>query len=124
MEKIIKNFFSCCDNQTWDYFKEIFSDDIIYCRPGSDALFGVESLINFFKNERPVASGIHKIHKILKIADNEYAVLGWFDGRLKNNTSWQGGFFDYLVFSQGKICFRKTYLDNQAQDHIGDFLEK
>lgn len=119
---IINQMFAYNDSSSWDELSQIFTDDVIYCRPGQPMLRGITSLISFFKNDRPVAFGVHKIYKIFSINENQSAVLGWFNGELKNGSSFQVGFFDYIVFSGNKICIRKTYLDNQSQDHVGEDL--
>lgn len=121
-EDIIRRMFVINDTSNWEALYQIFTSDIIYCRPGQDILQGVDNVITWFKKERPVASGIHHIHKISVLDENLYCVLGWFNGKLKDNTVFTVGFFDLIKLNNEKICLRKTYLDNQPYDHIGSEL--
>jgi len=121
-QDIITQMFSIYDSSKWDDLYGIFTSDIVYCRPGQKMLQGIEDVVTFFKTDRPVASGKHTIHKIFSVRDNLYCVLGWFTGKLKNGSTFDAGFVDLLGFQGHKINLRKTYLDNQTEDQLGNDL--
>jgi len=121
-EKIIRKMFSINDTTSWDNLYQVFTLDILYSRPGQPLLRNIDSVVDYFKNQRPIESGTHKIHQIIAINDDTYHILGWFEGKLKNGSEFSTGFFDLIKLRNDEICLRKTYLDNQSDDDIRNEL--
>ena len=61
---------SVCSADSSGLSREVFTDDIIYERPGYEPLVGIERVIKFYRAERVIVSGRHYLENMVL---NEHA---------------------------------------------------
>jgi ketosteroid isomerase-like protein len=91
----------------------LFAEDAVYSRPGYRSLVGRESILNFYRQERVIATGAHRINSMI-CSGERVAVQGVFTGNLKDGTSVSIGFSDFFEFRNELIVERRTYFDVPA----------
>jgi ketosteroid isomerase-like protein len=108
MKALIEAMFSAVDGQQWDRLEGFYHPQCCYERPGFDRLQGVDSVMRFYREERPIQSGVHKVENVFETGDAA-CCLGSFDGRLRSGASISLRFADHYVFDEGRIARRRTY---------------
>ncbi len=110
LEDIVKKYYRAVDENNLDILFSLFSNDIIYERPGYEPLKGMEEFQNFYRSSRIIKSGHHTIFNII-VKEPYVVVEGEFNGVLKNGNRSYTKFVDVYKFHNEKICFRHTYFD-------------
>lgn len=91
-----------------------FADDAVYHRPGYPPMAGRAALADFYGGERVIVSGAHDVAEILVEADR-VAVRGVFAGTLKDGTSVEVGFADFIRYdAHARAVERRTYFARPA----------
>lgn len=111
-EKIVK-LFKGVDSSNWDDLRELFHSDIVYERPGYEPFNGLERVMRFYQHERILASGEHRIEKIVFEGDNGVC-WGRFVGFKKDGSEVDELFADVYSFVDGKIRTRRSYFFRPA----------
>ncbi|MBZ5521031.1 MAG: ester cyclase [Acidobacteriia bacterium] len=109
----IRNMFGTIDNREWTALERFFLKDLIYERPGYAPLVGYDRVLQFYREERVIASGRHLLEEIVLDGDSG-ACWGRFVGKHKNGSSIDERFADTYKFEQGKIKLRKSYFFRPA----------
>ncbi len=110
LENIVKKYYSAVDKNDLVTLFSLFSDDIIYERPGYKPLNGKEEFQNFYRTHRIIKSGQHTIFNII-VKDQYVVVEGEFNGVLKNGNKSYTKFVDVYKFQNEKAYYRHTYFD-------------
>lgn len=105
---LIEKLFRTIDASDWDEMPNLFDAQIVYERPGYAPFSGLERLLYFYQNERVLASGEHRLDRIV-IDGNYGACWGRFVGLKKDGTSADVLFADTYLFEGGKIKARRSY---------------
>ena len=58
----------------------------VYWRPGFDPVRGIDALMHFYTDVRPIAEGLHRLDAVVE-ANSHAAVHGRFAGTLRNGAS-------------------------------------
>jgi uncharacterized protein len=99
-----------CD---WERLSEVFAPDIMYLRPGYPTIHGIEELRIFYSTTRKVASGQHRIYRILSEGGIS-CCWGLFTGTTKDGEKVALYFTDWYRFANGKISYRRTFFYRPA----------
>ncbi|AAG18930.1 MULTISPECIES: nuclear transport factor 2 family protein [Halobacterium] len=89
----------------------LFSDDIVYERPGTPTIVGTDDLGQFYRTERAL-TGTHTVHT-LTVDGDTVAVRGTFTGEQAGDPV-EFGFADFHVIRDGAITERHTYTDRDT----------
>ncbi|MFB6269767.1 MAG: nuclear transport factor 2 family protein [Halobacterium sp.] len=109
----VRSYYQAVDDDRIDDLLDLFADDVVYERPGQDALEGKDELEAFYREGRPLSDGEHDVHDVLVDGDRA-AVRGTFSG-VQDGDRVEFGFADVHVFDDdGLITERYTYTDRDT----------
>jgi len=111
-EKITK-LFKAVDSSNWNDLRELFHSEIVYERPGYEPFEGLERVMRFYQQERILASGEHRIERIV-FQGSDGACYGRFVGFKKDGSEVDELFADVYSFEDGKIRTRRSYFFRPA----------
>jgi len=113
-QNFVTELFRKIDSRDWEALPSSFSENVVYERPGYDPLVGRERVMQFYREERVIAGGEHRLERVL-LDGMGAACWGRFVGVHKNGTSIDEGFADvYEVDEQGRIKARRSYFYRPA----------
>ena len=105
----VLELFRKIDARDWDALPASFCDDVVYERPGYEPLEGVARLMKFYREERVIASGEHRLERI--VADGESAACwGRFVGLHRDGSAIDERFADVYTLENGRIKTRRSYV--------------
>ena len=110
---LIIDLFRIIDTGDYLSLTRIFQVDIVYERPGYAPLVGIDRLLEFYRNERIIASGTHHPWHIVTTQDAG-ACWGHFIGIGKDGSKINERFADCYTFEEGKIKTRISYFFQPA----------
>ncbi|GAA5162780.1 nuclear transport factor 2 family protein [Ornithinimicrobium tianjinense] len=91
-----------------------FADDAVYHRPGYAPMAGRAALADFYGGERVIVSGAHDVEEVVGDGDH-VAVRGVFTGTLKDGSSVEVGFADFIRYDEhARAVERRTYFAQPA----------
>src|SRR5262249_372293 len=105
---IVVNLFKHIDGRDWEVLPQMFTDDVVYERPGYQPFAGLERVLKFYREERVILAGQHLLENIVVNQDGG-ACWGRFVGTHKNHSPIDERFADVYTFKNGKIHTRKSY---------------
>ena len=108
VEDRIKRMVAVIESGQFADLSSFFHTDIVYERPGFDDIEGVDALLRFYTQIRPIRTGQHIVENIVSDADRAVAV-GHFEGVLKDDYPARERFADTYRFKNGKIGHRRTF---------------
>lgn len=111
-EATVRSYYDRIDADDYEGVFELFAADVVYHRPGQDAIRGIEALRRFYREERPLSDGEHEIIAVLVDGDT-VAARGRYVGQ-QDGSSVDIGFADFHRFEDGTIVERHTYTDRDA----------
>jgi branched-chain amino acid aminotransferase len=111
--EFVRVLFQTIDSRDWENLDRVFSEDIVYERPGYPPLVGFKRVEKFYREERVIASGTHILEGAV-VNDNAGASWGRFVGMHKNGSAIDERFADAYTFCKGKIKTRKSYFFRPA----------
>jgi ketosteroid isomerase-like protein len=107
-EQLVSELFGIIDGRRWDELGSVFAGDCVYNRPGYEPIVGLDRIQQFYRQERIVASGEHKIEHT--VSDLGTVVCwGTFVGESKAGQPLKEDFADTYEVRDGKILHRRTY---------------
>ncbi len=113
-ERQIQRLFDAIDLKDEDVFSELFAEDVYYERPRCPPIVGVEAMIRFYREDRPIASGQHVIEHIVA-NDTCGAAWGRMRGITKAGKDVDVIFSDVYEFdARGRISKRRGYFFEAA----------
>jgi len=108
-EAVARQYYDLVDAGEYDDLVALFTEDVVYERPGQDSIEGEDALRRFYEEERPLSDGEHELHSV--VADGEtVAVRGAFRGE-QDGEAVELGFADFHEFEDGEIARRYTFTD-------------
>jgi ketosteroid isomerase-like protein len=113
MEGLVRRYYELVDGRAFDRMLDLFDEEIVYTRPGYEALVGKAALAEFYTTVRVIESGRHEITSVLVVGDR-VAVQGRFEGTLKTGQRTAHGFADFFLIGSGRFVERTTYFDAPA----------
>ncbi|WP_330633562.1 nuclear transport factor 2 family protein [Halocatena halophila] len=110
IEKTIQSYYKFVDEGDYKNMFSLFTDDIVYTRPGRKPLEGKEEFQTFYLEHRPIGESHHTVDT-LYIDGDTAIVQGYFDGTL-DGTPVSFGFADIHQFNDDYLITRRwTYTD-------------
>lgn len=111
-EEIARRYYELVDAGDYDELVALFTEDVVYERPGQSTIEGKEQLRAFYEAGRPLSNGEHELHAVVPDGDT-VAVRGTFRGD-QDGESVELGFADFHEFEDGEIAQRYTYTDRDT----------
>jgi ketosteroid isomerase-like protein len=110
IREAVRSYYERVDAGDNDGLLALFADDVVYDRPGQDAIEGIDAMERFYREERPLSDGEHAL-EVVVVEGNTAAVRGRFEGR-QGDDRVAFGFADFHTFDEtGLIARRVTYTD-------------
>jgi ketosteroid isomerase-like protein len=94
-EQHVREYYETVDRNDVDAVVRLFSDDIVYERPGYPAIHGQAQLREFYDKSRVIESGRHVVSAVVVDYPN-VAVHGLFDGRVRGGSTVSVRFADFF----------------------------
>ncbi|MDA5145781.1 nuclear transport factor 2 family protein [Streptomyces sp. AD681] len=105
----VRTYYDLVDAGDVSGLVQLFAVDAEYHRPGYDRLSGRAELERFYREERVIADGRHRLSKIVS-QGREVAVHGTFEGVLRDGTKTSVRFADFFsVNPTGTFSVRETF---------------
>ena len=108
-ESKVRRYYDLVDAGEYEKLVALFASDVVYERPGQEAIRGREALRAFYEDGRPLSDGSHDLHSVVRDGDT-VAVRGTFEGEQGGETV-SFGFADFHEFVDGEIARRYTFTD-------------
>ena len=105
---LIETMFRAVDDEAWSRLESVYHPACVYERPGFARLQGLAEVMRFYRQERPIRSGVHSIEDVVE-SERTACAVGMFDGRLKSGEDLSLRFADHYVFKDGRIAARRTF---------------
>lgn len=112
-DALIRDMFRVIDSGQHDSLAAFFAADVCYERPGYPPIEGLEALLRFYRHDRVIAEGEHRIASIL-VSDGAAVCEGVFVGVLKDGREVREAFADSYRLRGGQIHHRRTYFARPA----------
>ncbi|MDT5270737.1 MAG: hypothetical protein QOH49_2923 [Acidobacteriota bacterium] len=111
--EIVQQLFDAIDSSNWEALEKLFHPEVVYERPGYDPFSGRERVMRFYREERILASGRHKLESVVLDGENG-ACWGRFVGFKKDGAAVDERFADVYSFDEGRIKARRSYFFRPA----------
>ncbi|MFF7976473.1 nuclear transport factor 2 family protein [Streptomyces sp. NPDC007905] len=108
-----RRLFAIIDGRRWHELGRVFAADCVYHRPGYPPLVGLADIERFYREERIVESGAHRIDDVMA-GDDSLACWGRFQGLSRAGERLDEKFSDYYRIDAGLISERRTYFYRAA----------
>lgn len=112
-DNFVLDLFRKIDSRDWDALPTSFCDEVVYERPGYEPLVGVERVMKFYREERVIASGEHRLERVV-IDGASGACWGRFVGRHRDGSAIDERFADVYILENGRIRVRRSYFFRPA----------
>jgi ketosteroid isomerase-like protein len=112
-ENIIGEMFRAIDAREWDRLPDFFAPGAVYERPGYEPFEGLERLDRFYRHERVIASGEHRLEAVLVDGGNA-ACRGRFVGVHRDGSPIDESFADFYRLADGRITHRRSFFFRPA----------
>jgi steroid Delta-isomerase len=109
-EEAVRRYYRLVDAGELEEMFGLFTDDVVYRRPGYDAIEGIDEFRAFYGSQRVIADGRHSVRSLVADGDR-VAVEGDFHGVLRDGRRVALRFADFFSFRGGRIAVRDTYFD-------------
>jgi len=127
-ESLVRRYYELVDDGEHDALFELFTDDVVYDRPGQASIEGKEAFKRFYREGRPLEDGSHEVNAVVVSEDDAgaegdsvdgadaadmgptVAVRGTFSG-VQDGEQVRFGFADFHTFDGDRIGRRYTYTD-------------
>lgn len=107
-----RRYYELVDDGAHDELVALFSEDVVYERPGQERIEGREALREFYDAGRPLSDGQHELHDVVSDGDT-VAVRGSYRGQQEGEPV-ELGFADFHEFEAGEITRRYTFTDRDT----------
>ena len=105
----VRTYYRLVDSGDVPGLVRLFAPDAEYHRPGYDKLTGRAELERFYREDRVIADGTHRLVKIVS-QGRDVAVHGTFEGVLHDGTKTSVRFADFFsVNTAGTFSLRETF---------------
>lgn len=105
---LIETMFRAVDAERWSELEGFYHPGCTYDRPGFALIEGIDSVMGFYCNDRPIRSGVHLIEDVVE-SERTACAIGSFEGRLKSGSQISLRFADHYVFEADRIVQRRTF---------------
>ena len=105
---LIRRMFRAIDRGEFQALEQVFHPAIVYERGGYAPFTGLEAVMKFYRTERVLASGEHRLESIV-VEGNQGACWGRFVGKKKSGEDVDLLFSDVYRFESGRVIFRRSH---------------
>jgi ketosteroid isomerase-like protein len=112
-EAFVRTLFDIVDARDFDRLPEVFHPQVVYERPGYAPFEGLERLDRFYRHERVIACGQHRLD-IVVVSDTHGVCTGRFVGTHRDGSAIDERFADVYTFQDGRIRHRTSYFFRPA----------
>ena len=112
-QTMIHEMFRAIDAREWDRLPDFFAAGAVYERPGYEPFEGLERLDRFYRHERVIASGEHRLEAVLVDGANA-ACWGRFVGMHRDGSPIDESFADFYRLADGRITHRRSFFFRPA----------
>ncbi len=109
----VKRMFRSIDASDWQALAAILHPDVVYERPGYDPLAGLRRVLRFYREERLVAYGRHRIDGVVVDGDSASA-WGRMRGTMRDGSAADVRWAEVYSFEDGRIRKRRSYFFQPA----------
>jgi len=113
MQNFVVELFQRIDARDWEGLEASLHEDVVYERPGYEPLVGRERVLRFYREERVIASGEHRLDRVLTDPESG-ACWGTFVGVHKNGSAIDERFADTYLLEDGRIRARRSFFFRPA----------
>ena len=104
----VRRMFESIDASDWDELGRILHPEVVYERPGYDPLAGLRRVLRFYREERLVAYGRHRIDGV--VVDGDVAsAWGRMRGTMRDGSAADVRWAEVYAFEDGQIRKRRSY---------------
>jgi ketosteroid isomerase-like protein len=108
-ENLVRSYYRLVDSNDVDGLVALFEPDSTYHRPGYPPLVGRTALERFYRGERVIDTGEHRLSTVVTDGDTT-AVHGEFHGVLRDGRTVELRFADFFTFGpEGGFARRDTF---------------
>lgn len=111
-ETVARRYYDLVDAGNYDELVALFTDDVVYERPGQERIEGRDALRRFYEEGRPLSNGDHELHSVVGDGGT-VAVRGAFRGE-QDGEAVELGFADFHEFEGEEIARRYTFTDRDT----------
>lgn len=104
----IIRMFQAIDGSDWPALLDLYSPSCTYDRPGYPRIEGLADLDNFYRHERRIGSGQHRVLDSFD-KPGRLVVEGDFTGTARTGEPLAAEFVDIYTFDGSLIAARRTY---------------
>jgi ketosteroid isomerase-like protein len=108
LRTIMRMLLRSIDNNEWSVVEALLHPATEYEVSGYVPFKGRDTVLNYYKNVRPVSSGTHYIHSLLVEGDTGVCT-GRFQAKTRDGKEMDVLFADVMTFENKKIRQRRVY---------------
>ena len=108
-QSIVRRMFEAIDARAWDRFEDIFQTGVAYFRPGYPPMNGLPELVRFYRNERIIAEGEHRLESVIIGEAGQIASWGHFSGVTRSGEKVSQDFSEIYDVVDGRVAQRRTF---------------
>jgi ketosteroid isomerase-like protein len=111
MKEIAKTYLELIDSGRYEELSPLLSEKVVYQTIiGRAPIVGASKVIQYYKETRPVGSGVHEVAGVIAEED-KVAVLLRMKGAMKNGSRLEFEAVDLFTFEGDKISGIRTFTD-------------
>lgn len=100
-DKLMETYFRALDEENFEQLKSAFTDDIVYRYPGEGEIQSIDSVLDFFKNQKQTKNTTHDVFR--RLSNDDIAIgEGHITGEILDNGSFEGYFCNVFEFDKEK----------------------
>jgi ketosteroid isomerase-like protein len=107
--QLVADLFDIIDTENWDELGRVFAQDCVCHPPGVEPLVGMAAIDRYYRHDRPVAAGSHRIDRVVSDI-GAAACWGRFTGQSRAGDLLDVEFAEAFLVCDGKIVSRTTYV--------------
>jgi len=107
-DKLIDIYYRAADEENYDLFESVFTEDVTYLYPGEDDMHGLPAVQEFFEERRQTTNTTHDLFR--RVHDDDATICeGTITGELRGEGPIDGAFVGAFEFDD----------DAEAIDRVG-----
>ena len=112
--ELVARLFGVIDGARFDDLATVFAAEAVYERPGYEPLQGLPRIEHFYRHERVIGSGQHRVEDVTCSDQGSVISYGVFVGQSRDGAPLEERFADVYRVQGEKIVRRTTYFFRPA----------
>jgi ketosteroid isomerase-like protein len=104
----VELMFETVDAGDWTALRRFYAKNCVYKRPGFPMIEGIDAILGFYKDIRPIRSGRHTLKHIVD-GGPRLSAAGVFRGVLRSGAAIELEFMDLYLLDNNLIRYRQTF---------------